>query len=160
MPRRDKSKYTDNQERKALAEGYEKRGVPEKGGRAPGPIVQLPRPRARKSNVSAFQRAAFSKCATHNAMHTNACTAKISRDEVQRSGVQTIAHVVRIRLRIGNVELMEALRECSSSRLIVNASRGSTYERSLLRGSSRTASCLPIGLQMFDRSGKRRLRAP
>lgn len=32
MPRGDKSKYTDKQERKAdhIAEGYEKRGVPEK----------------------------------------------------------------------------------------------------------------------------------
>jgi len=32
MPRGDKSKYTDRQERKAdhIAEGYEKRGVPEK----------------------------------------------------------------------------------------------------------------------------------
>jgi plasmid stabilization system protein ParE len=32
MPRVDKSKYTDKQERKAdhIAEGYEKRGVPEK----------------------------------------------------------------------------------------------------------------------------------
>jgi hypothetical protein len=38
MPRGDKSKYTDKQERKAdhIAEGYEKRGVPEQEGRAPG----------------------------------------------------------------------------------------------------------------------------
>ena len=37
MPRGDKSKYTDKQERKAdhIAEGYEKRGS-RAGGRAPG----------------------------------------------------------------------------------------------------------------------------
>ena len=40
MPRGDKSKYTDKQERKAdhIAEGYEKRGVPRrKPSGAPGP---------------------------------------------------------------------------------------------------------------------------
>ena len=38
MPRGDKSKYTDKQERKAdhIAEGYEKRRDSGAGGRAPG----------------------------------------------------------------------------------------------------------------------------
>ena len=37
MPRGDKSKYTDKQERKAdhIAEGYEKSGVRQEGSRAP-----------------------------------------------------------------------------------------------------------------------------